>query len=337
MRRKKVFLSILIATLSLGVVPSINCQQPTLAVTVEAPTSEIVKSTVSPAPTKAGPRDKPQELLELAVQLAENNFHLRASPFSRAALVMALEKLLDHQCFKKLHVTLGYDKPPTDTACRETIERILSIDSGNPVAVCARDGIDSKLCISSYAAQKIAIFDPAKDPPQGELPDLEVKLSETRYQDKLRQIENDLVRYISEYRKTKKYEFLKGALALLDQALQLSCKVVRISLEDSNANPLPTIAAAPSPSAASEAGTAVPKLTNYSRVRYITRSCAKFINETLRLEKNYPTAVCYRDGQTSPACIGAKRLNVKKEKAKVAATKTSKPGAPEDDKPFVTF
>src|SRR5690606_4225125 len=86
-------------------------------------------------------------------------------------------------CMPHVMQSLQYAGSPKDPVCLETIDRVLKIDVENPIAICARDGIDSKSCESAFAAQEREVYPPNLPLwPESEGPgsDLEMQLEASR-------------------------------------------------------------------------------------------------------------------------------------------------------------
>jgi hypothetical protein len=140
----------------------------------------------------------------------------------------------------KLPQTLTYAGNPSDPTCIARMQRLLEINSGNPVATCVRDGIAAKTCIDAYQDQKIWIVYPAsKDDVD---PALKVGLSAMTLE-RIAKVEGSLQEVNKKYQETLTHEekraLLNDAANLYDQILNMACKVSAVGLApDDGGSPL---------------------------------------------------------------------------------------------------
>lgn len=141
------------------------------------PAEPIVREEISkPRPAPAKPivkvrtslddlsvSDKKNELLFMEFEMAKNSHKLRPTVENKAKILRTVEKLINHVCMRDLTTTLSYSGVPDDPRCEGYIKTALSIDSANPPALCARDGIDARSCVSAYADQELSEFSPGSD------------------------------------------------------------------------------------------------------------------------------------------------------------------------------
>lgn len=120
--------------------------------------------TASAAPASDGrkpsPLGSPLELAQWESDIAANSYAIRKSDKNLSSLVSAYEKVITHACMPNALQTLQHAGSPKDPVCLETIDRLLKVDAENPMAICARDGIDSKSCESAFAAQELEVYAP---------------------------------------------------------------------------------------------------------------------------------------------------------------------------------
>jgi hypothetical protein len=76
----------------------------------------------------------------------------------RSQFVFALERLVEVYCMPDLSVSLEYVGPATGEECLTHLEELETFHPNNPVALCARHGIDSDSCIDAYRSQFISNY-----------------------------------------------------------------------------------------------------------------------------------------------------------------------------------
>lgn len=287
----------------------------------------------------------PAELIELESELARANFEQQPTDENRALLLQSYEKLLQSKCMPQLMQTLVHDGYPSDSKpCFDLLSRTFKLDSSNPIAFCARDGIDSKNCTIAYKRQRVSPFGPPFEP-QKLVSGLEAGQPVTTV--------DTLARFALTI---KDQQGRAGAKAtepqkiyirsLYDRALVISCAVQRLELKRDTSTPpaggssdkygassndikraIALLEAKPTPTnppraartPAREAFEAKKNPTSetekgdsgygpiFFRNRLLPTTCMYFITEGLHFEPDLATAICHRDGFYSPSCIQSMR------------------------------
>lgn len=109
-------------------------------------------------PAKPGRIASTLELMQWEARIAENAYATTNSERNLTALLSVYERIVAATCMPQLLKTLQHSGNPSDKICLRYIDETLKLDSENPVATCARDGIDSKSCDQAYAAQLTGTF-----------------------------------------------------------------------------------------------------------------------------------------------------------------------------------
>jgi hypothetical protein len=177
--------------------------------------------------------EKPFDLNEIKIEMAESRLRLRHNSRTVSDLVTALEGYLNSWCMPKLLQTLSYPGNPTDPNCITRTARILELNPGNPVGVCVRDGIAAKSCVEAYHNQTVEVFYSGSSR-EGVDPALRAGLSATDSEKvtKLEEILNDLNRkYQESTTEEDKRAFIKDATLLYEQVLSVACKISSVSFE----------------------------------------------------------------------------------------------------------
>lgn len=112
------------------------------------------------------PEEKKNELLFMEYEMAMNSIKLSPSVENKAKLLRVLENLINVVCMSDLLTTLSYNGDSDDPRCKRFISQALALDSDNPAAICARDGMDTKPCLDAYANQNLDRFNPESAPPE---------------------------------------------------------------------------------------------------------------------------------------------------------------------------
>jgi hypothetical protein len=284
------------------------------------------------------------ESLRWEASLAENSHKIGKSEATRLALLVAYERVIGPICMPELHRALAYGGSPTDPRCLEYLDKTSRLDINNPLVVCAREGIDAKLCRLTFEAQKVEPYfpgysgtDSSNAGAAGE--QLDAKLGESTIEPKLMEIDNEIKAI--EYRLFARQAITPEQRTILrnryEQALALACRVTRLAFAEE-----PTAGAGSGVPGRDESGPSAPtppplfpQLTQGDkpkgpmaelleklgdsptvenpiapekiRKRLISDRCRDFIDRALRYEPVMALPVCYREGFYTPACIDARR------------------------------
>jgi len=110
---------------------------------------------VSPGLEAVEDADPATEYLQIKALMADNAYSMVQTSDTKSDVISALEDYLNHMCLRDLPRTLQYDGSPSSETCLNLIDKMLGLDSENPSAICARDGIDSSSCRSAYMSQVV--------------------------------------------------------------------------------------------------------------------------------------------------------------------------------------
>ncbi len=127
------------------------------------------------APAGKTPLASPLELLQWEASLAENGYNNQKSDKRLTNLIGVYERIIALACMPQLQKTLYYKGSPTDPTCLKYLDETFKIDPENPMALCARDGIDSKSCETAYDVQDVGSYSkdsdlfPGEDSPETQL------------------------------------------------------------------------------------------------------------------------------------------------------------------------
>ncbi|HMO01805.1 MAG TPA: hypothetical protein PKD37_02245 [Oligoflexia bacterium] len=102
--------------------------------------------------------DSIDQFLRWQLANAEDSFRVKPTIDNRAYLLMAYEKVVAKLCMPQLLNSLRHAGSPSDPLCLDYIQRVLKLHPGNSVAICARDGIDSKNCLRASELDRYEVF-----------------------------------------------------------------------------------------------------------------------------------------------------------------------------------
>jgi hypothetical protein len=312
-----------------------------------SPTPSAQSGAASATPTVLAPTNPALTRVNLRVDMAQAAFNAAPTIDNRAALVLALERVVELTCMPRLvqtlqHLGIGDSGPgvaqgargDVNPHCRETLLRVFKLDSSSPIAFCARDGIDSKNCSDAYQLQSIAPFGASFRPPEEPEPfrpgtRLTVRDATARIFKEIKSLRE----------RQKSAPSLQQRIALrqlFDRLLVQNCGVTRLALRevpnvavddaasrdrllsrpmDPNVPVEKYIEALVQRSRERSSDGSTEDKEKYGpahyRLRSISDACMFFVREALSTEPEMGTAICHRDGFSSPSCI----TTLRKERA----------------------
>jgi hypothetical protein len=283
---------------------------------------------------------KPMEMSALRLSMAESAFALDPSLENRANLILARERLVEDSCMPKLTQSLQHPgmnalPPPMREACRKELFAVFALDGATPVGFCARDGIDSPNCAAAYKNQNSGSYGggyqaPAAPEPlrPGQKPNAQDTVA-LLYQEARQRIGV-----------LQDHESIEARLAIRNvfaRLLTLNCAVVRLSLQELPAQNSAALAnrdsllgqpldpnvpieryvdvlvqgarvkATPTGGPVEAASETPQEGPPFFRSRLTSDACQFYIQEGLRFEPGLASALCHREGFSSPTCIAALR------------------------------
>ena len=305
----------------------------------------------STSPTPAKAHGAPANLtaldvLEMQATLLEGMLTTRKSISARAELVTAYERLLGPVCMESMPGTLIYTPNSANARCKSLIEKTLKIDPENPMALCARDGIDSTVC--QTAAKTVQLGTYSLDLPYQGASNLEAKIRSSKNAplvDQLVQRLNNLTFKKPDRRNEAREQEIRGTYAKI---LALTCLVHRVKLESAPESQLRAVVEASRASNKTQGGllsnddlsflnrlatggpginkqtinnppptpTIDPSSLFFFRTRLIPTKCEHFASQALNDYPLFPAAICQRYGYYSVNCIDAKRAEKRSAESK---------------------
>ena len=329
---------------------SIALEEPGTGASVSSSPSPNGPSSSEASSTPSSPRpSKPMEMTALRLSMAESAFALDPSLENRANLILARERLVEDTCMPRLtqtlqHLGMNSLPEPQRAACRKELFGVFALDGASPVGFCARDGIDSPNCLAAYKNQVSGSYGGGYQAPSSPEP-LRPGQKPTA-QDTVALLYQEVRQRISVLQDHESIDARLAIRNIFARLLTLNCAVVRLSLQelppqDSLAvanrdsvlgQPLdPNVPieryvdvlvqgarakATPTGSASKETEETPKEGPPFFRNRLTSDACQFYAQEGLRFEPGLASALCHREGFSSPACISALR----KEKADTLAT-----------------
>ncbi|MBN8549541.1 MAG: hypothetical protein J0M12_09520 [Deltaproteobacteria bacterium] len=162
-------------TLAAGILSGLPC-----VVTAEEPPTAAASVAPTRTTRKPGPLGSPKEIAQWQLDIAKSSYELRASERNITSVITAYERLIQFTCMPDLSTSLQHPGSPRDPECLKYLEATLALDGENPVATCARDGIDSRACSDAFAAQQTLPYSPLYPlwpPEEGGATDLDIVLA----------------------------------------------------------------------------------------------------------------------------------------------------------------
>ena len=208
-----------------------------------APASEVpepaVPSQITPAAEQATPAttrkiSQRENLMLLEAVMVETSYNNNHNDDNRDALVTVYEKLIQLYCLPDFFVTLSHAAPPQDKTCLEWLDKLLTVDTSNPLAVCVREGFDTPSCLKAFSLQDVGIIGDtryrAKAGPAAAA-DLEVEEKLARLAPQISKLSTDAKLALDEWAKNASDRSLEDRTrAAYGQLLQVACLPGRIKL-----------------------------------------------------------------------------------------------------------
>jgi hypothetical protein len=284
----------------------------------------------------------PIELAEWQAQLVLSSYQLHQTDKNLSSVLTANEKLIALTCMPDLPKTLQWSGSPSDPTCLRYIEETLKFDAENPMALCARDGIDSRSCEEAYAAQQVFAYSerfPLWGSEDGGGTDLDLDIdSRSGEEGKISLLTSDLMRFegLQSMGGENEKIYAPQVKKLRRELLHVTCRIAKLKIEtpktkfgeegtprsdaeSSAAKFLGESTPQESPSAMDEIVQALKpskvvgpskvrvRQDGIKRTRYISGPCDKLTSQILTKEPANSAATCMRVGEYSPDCIKAMR------------------------------
>jgi hypothetical protein len=177
------------------------------------------------------------KIADLALEMALSTYKAHKSVKNYSSLLESLESNIGEHCFPQLSTTLTYSPKQKSANCEKAIELAFSFDAENPVALCARDGFDSRSCQESSESLQIAILSSGGDPwNDGSDIDLDARLIETGTDVEIRQLEANITNadIASRVGGAEGAAILEQQAQSMREAIRLACPIARLSVVDIN-------------------------------------------------------------------------------------------------------
>lgn len=294
--------------------------------------------------TAGAPPSQINELLAVEIELGEASVKANDSEESRSQLLVAYEKALLSTCYRDFAATLQLPPAPPGGECQRFIEETLQLNAGNPVAVCARVGIDSPVCAQAYTAQVVQPYNPAREQSGRASAEevLEARGSESRravmesFRLQLGKLDHDSSGKRKDPKVRAKYdaiytkmidEVCRIAIPRIDfesKKKMIDYRAIADGLQVGRSTPLSAPRkpqsgplwdldlesphATPTPQALSDPLAPLFKPRDGERrILQVPRDCIQTVNSALVLNKELAPAVCWKFGRHSPTCVQALR------------------------------
>lgn len=263
-------------------------------------------------------------LIELKLSALEMQAEFRKTPESILKLIPYYEKLVEFYCMPNIHKNLSHQKIDNSEKCLSNYNNLVKIQADNPVGICAKKGLKSVECIYAYERQYINTYAFDKEI-VGEL-DLELKLGD-KYPNKiLTDLNFRLKRYLFNYSKNPSYQLKKEIENIYLKFITHHCSKTKIAITKTAPN-LTLRKDYKKIKYKDELSKLIdqyekdvifkekkykdfeetyPNKYNIYRIRNISNNCSTSIKNSLLFNPEFPTAYCYREGFSSPACLIAK-------------------------------
>ena len=245
------------------------------------------------------------EVISWEQQMAQSAFELNPSIENRAELVHVLERLTQVSCMYELPKLLVYVGGSEEIECLKAVRSLLDLQQNNPVAICARDGIDAGTCQQAYKEQVV------------EAGNFEAPA-------RLAQLSNDLEQALSRYQQSSStpadtLNFRRAA----HKSLTEICRKTGLRLE-ANSSEL-------------NIDSPVDQAPNFKRTRLVSRECLSATDKVQSVDPNGPVAICFRDGGFTPSCTKARRRERDEMRVQAGANKPNAQSKPDQGAGFSEF
>lgn len=321
----------------------------------------VQAQTPAPTPVPTARVVVSDSMLNLELEMAESSYSLNPNLESKSRLLNIYEKVVYSRCMAEMRRTLVFAGATHDQVCIDYIAKIFTLDPGNIVAYCARDGIDSESCRYASNRQSIIVFDPKKEEESGAA-SLDEVIARRKEGTKVRE---ETLKLLSRVRTLQRAKAQAGTLMQIrtsvERILSLNCSGpadIRVKLtgeekkEEVVAEPtvsslVPPDDAATSGDSANKSGddpiskllrenfhtpTPAVRLEKSFRQYEISKTCNDYILEALKIDPNLSTAHCYKYGFYSWQCMNALR-----HERRTGPSQSGKPGTPQPGAGIVKF
>ncbi|RIL09867.1 MAG: hypothetical protein DCC75_05585 [Proteobacteria bacterium] len=284
----------------------------------ETPLPETAAPETPAAVASATPRIKrPTELLELEADMAEINFEKIKNSQTFNALSRAYEKLLGPLCIAP---PKSMQKEDAKRLCEEYILRAARFNPELPALICARDGNESNSCKQAYRLLEIRILDSEAIDALDPAVELDLKMQRSKDKVLRESLSRQAEKAAKNYESDRSAENLKNLRDTFSKLLPVVCKFTYLHVMQApreSATKIPLTAMDVIISRPNPLGDAVKRYAdvNSVHVRFLTPECFRQIESVLKLDPNWPAAVCHRDGTYSPTCFESSRTFRKKQEA----------------------
>ena len=306
------------------------------------------------------------ELIRWQYALAESSYTLNPVNSLYDRFIEASERMVTAACMAASLQTLEYTAPPASKECLEAIRDLETNNPHNPTAICARSGIDSPECISTFKNQPTKVYKPnredlnLKDDPELEL---SYRLDIERNANSVTQARQDFFNLLDkQFKAANDPAVPKPAPAEIRtkaaKLLRQSCHFVRLKwiagpvlndFADAQVQATPTsdpshetaklmqeLQNAMNPERAqtpSAAATASASAATKTRVRLISPGCRDAINQVRNALPDFGQPLCYLYGWYTPQCL----RGLRKERQMMQNEPLPKPGIPSPPSSTVPF
>lgn len=275
-------------------------------------------------------------IAEIELRMAESNYRIDQSQERLFELVVAYEKILGPVCMPKLLIDQDFKPDPENEKCHELIEKTLALYPHSPIAICARDGISSDSCTNAFTHQTFSLIDSDSSSQKPMIPDLDLQLEALRQEDDDKELKDDWNEAARAYGLDKTKENLIFAARKLISLINHNCKLTRISYKKRENDSKDHDLLGPLGIAKTEhLSETTENAEIFMRTIAATNRCKDTIEDALKFDPYFPTAVCIKNSLVSPACLDAH----KRWTTKVKTSRGAKPGTakPKRERGFETF
>lgn len=314
---------------------------PPAAVLTPKPDMTPPLPTLTAAPTL--PPDgkmSPEELLNMRLLITEGTFTVKKTIESRADLVVLYEQMLGPACMPTITQELAYYGSRGNQKCNALLDKVFAIDREDPLAICARDGIDTRSCRSAYAKLEFDSYTPDSS-------DIQL-VQDQKLRDELQRLHANNLKVmnaldtkltkLSKLNRKKKIvdeTTMAEIRATVAQYLSLACANPRLALSEVAPNTTDGGAIKKNlfifddedlPFAQQKKQNQISNTENtpvtakvYKHKRLLPSRCMKLIEQSLINISGFPPAICQKWGYYSPTCIDAKRADNRRKIKEAAA------------------
>ncbi len=285
------------------------------------------------------------EMALLAVEMAESSYKIHRDVKSKASLLSSYERIIPLICMPEIFRTLDYQGNPSDQECIDFLTKMFTLQPQNPVAVCAKEGVESPDCGDAYVGQEIKILSESgtSGGRGGSNVDalLDAELYDSKTSPKVEALERQASDLKDAYEQAKSPQNREKLVATYNALARLACdqtktvfeagpsqkdaqeiergKKLNKKVEDimfggrrTEPTPTPLVTAAPSDGPLGslvEKHTPTPAADDVllRRVVYMSAACARTIELVKQFNPRMAIVVCNQEGFYSPGCIQALR------------------------------